>query len=250
MDIWVYELPVGPLTRLTFEGQDDDPNWTPDGKRILFDSDREGGNALWLVPWDGSGTAERVLDRPNELYRTSWLPDGGFLFDERAPNGMSDIGLAVPGRPDSAHLLLSNPYSEGWPAASPDGRWLAYQSNESGRDEIYLRPLRGEGTRRQISRGGGVSPVWARSGRELFFESGAGDSLLAARIDVQNDGAVDELKALFPLRQSGLGFDVFPGDSLFLTFDSPEAAGERALPAVVVHNFSAELEARLGGRMK
>jgi eukaryotic-like serine/threonine-protein kinase len=251
MDVWVYELPAGPLTRVTFEGRDDDPSWTPDGKRILFDSDREGGNALWMVPWDGSGKAERVLDRQKEAYRTSWLPGGReFLFQEQTGAGSSDIGIAVLDQPDSVRMLLTSPFSETWPAASPDGRWLAYQSDESGRNEIYLRPLRGEGTRRQVSRQGGASPVWARSGRELFFESAAGDSLFAARIDAQNDGAVQDIQALFPLRQSGLGFDVFPGDSLFLVFDPPQAVGDRAQPAVVVHNFEAELESRMGTARK
>jgi Tol biopolymer transport system component len=248
MDIWVYELPAGPLSRLTFEaGVDDDPDWTPDGKRILFDSQRGGGNALWMVPWDGSGTAELVLDRPGNLYRTSWLPGGHeFLFDERNPSGSSDVGLAVLGRPDSVQKLLSSPFSESVPVVSPNGRWLAYQSNESGRDEVYVRPLRGEGTRRQVSRQGGAMPVWARSGRELFFEGASGDSLYAARIDGQNDGAVQGIQSLFPLRQSGIGYDVFPGDSLFILFDPPQAVGDRAQPAVVVHNFDAELEARMG----
>ncbi|MGH7497535.1 MAG: protein kinase domain-containing protein [Gemmatimonadales bacterium] len=246
MDIWVYELPAGPLTRLTFEGRDDDPDWTPDGKRILFDSDREGGNAFWITAWDGSGKAERILDRPKDAYHTSWLPGGReFLFDEQTPGGSQDIGLAVLGQPDSTRMLLTSPFSESWPAASPDGRWLAYQSDESGSNEVYLRPLRGEGTRRQVSRHGGAYPMWARSGRELFFESGAGDSLLAARIDVQHDGAIESVDALFPMRTSQLGFDVFPGDSLFIVFDPPQAVGQRALPVVVVHNFDAELEARM-----
>jgi serine/threonine-protein kinase len=247
MNIWAYELPAGPLTRLTFEGRDDDPAWTPDGKRILFDSDRGGDNALWWTPWDGSGTAEPVLDRKKRMYRTSWLPGGReFLFEEQGATGAVDIGIAVVGQPDSTRMLLTGPYSEAWPAASPDGRWLAYQSDESGRNEIYVRPLRGEGTRRQVSRQGGVSPVWARSGRELYFESASGDSLFAARIDAQNDAAVQSVAPLFPLRQSGLGFDVFPGDSLFIVFDPPQAVGDRPEPAVVVHNFDAELEARMG----
>jgi serine/threonine-protein kinase len=251
MDIWAYELPAGPLTRLTFEGRDDDPSWTPDGKRILFDSDRGGDNALWWTPWDGSGAAERALDRQKLLYRTSWLPGGHeFLFDEQAAGGSSDIGIAVVGQPDSTRMLLTGPFGEFWPAASPDGRWLAYQSDESGRNEIYVRPLRGEGTRRQVSRQGGVSPVWARSGRELFFESVAGDSLFAARIDAQNDAAVQSVEALFALRQSALGFDVFPGDSLFIVLDSPQALGDRVQPAVVVHNFDAEIEARMGAGRK
>jgi len=251
-DVWVYELPAGPLTRITFEpGPDDDPDWTPDGKRILFDSPREGSITLWITPWDGSGKAERVLHRPNIQDRTSWLPGGReFLFQEHVNNGPYDIGIAVLGQPDSVRMLLTSPFNESWPVASPDGRWLAYQSDESGRNEIYLRPLRGEGTRRQVSRQGGAVPVWARSGRELFFESATGDSLFAARIDAQNDGAVQGIQALFALRQSGIGFDVFPGDSLFLVFDSPQVVGDRAQPAVVVHNFDAELETRMGTARK
>jgi hypothetical protein len=92
--------------------------------------------------------------------------------------------------------------------------------------------------------------VWARSGRELFFESAAGDSLFAARIDAANDAAVQSVEALFALRQSGLGFDVFPGDSLLIVLDSPQAAGDRVQPAVVVHNFDAEIEARMGAGRK
>jgi Tol biopolymer transport system component len=246
----VYELPSGPLTRVTFEGSDDDPNWTPDGKRILFDSDRNGGNALWITPWDGSGAAERVLDRAKELYRTSWLPGGReFVFQENPRGGSSDIGIATLGQ-DSVRMLLAGPFNEDWPAVSPDGRWLAYQSNESGRNEVYVRPLKGEGTRRQVSRAGGVSPAWSRSGRELYFESSTGDSLLAARIDAGSDATVEDVHALFALRASGIGFDVFPGDSLFLVFDSPQAVGDRPRPAIVVHNFDAELEGRLAAGRK
>jgi serine/threonine-protein kinase len=143
-------------------------------------------------------------------------------------------------------MLLSNPYSESWPAASPDGRWLAYQSNESGREEIYVRPLLGAGTRRQISRRGGVSPSWGRSGRKLFFESAAGDSLFAAAITFEGEVEVQHLESVVPLRQSGLGFGVFPGDSAFVVLDPPPGSDSRARPAVVVYNFLAELEARLG----
>jgi Tol biopolymer transport system component len=246
MDIWVYELPAGPLTRLSFEGYDDDPSWTPDGKRVLFDSDRGGDNAFWIAPWDGSGAAEQVLDRVGNLFRTSWLPGSrGFLFDERAPSGSSDIGIGVLGHPDSVRMLLSNPYSESWPAVSPDGRWLAYQSNESGRDEIYVRPLRGEGTRRQVSRRGGVSPVWGRDGQRLYFEAGSGDSLFSADMNLQGDVEIKRLQSLLPLRQSGLGFDVFPGDSLFVVVDLPSEAGGGAQAAMVVYNYIVELEARL-----
>jgi serine/threonine-protein kinase len=251
-DLWVYELPSGPLTRLTTEpGVDDDPTWTPDGKRILFDAQRKGQNALWIIPWDGSGSPELVLDRKKNLYRTSWLPGGReFLFDERAADGAGDVGIGTLGQADSSRLLLTGSFSETDPVASPDGRWLAYQSNESGRDEIYVRPLRGEGTRRQISRQGGIYPRWAWSGRELFFQGGSGDTLMAARLDLQHDAAALSIEALFPLRQRDVGFDVFPGDSLFVVFAPPESEGDQSRPAVVIHNFDAVLEASAAGAVK
>jgi len=247
MDVWVYELPAGPLTRLTFDGRDDDPSWTPDGSRILFNSDRGDNNALYLKPWDGSGEAELVLDRENILWRTSWLPDGlRFVFYERGPNS-ADVGLAQIGQPDSTRMLLTWSFDELRAVVSPDGRWLAYSSNESGQSEVYVRPLEGAGTRRQVSLQGGSTPVWSRGGAELFFV--AGDSLYAAQMNTAGDISIEQINALFPMQWANLGYDVMPGDSLFVAF---QAVGEEtgATPVVVVHNFTTELEARLarGGR--
>jgi hypothetical protein len=148
-------------------------------------------------------------------------------------------------------MLLAGPFNENYPVVSPDGRWLAYSSDESGREEIYLRPLHGEGTRRQVSRQGGTNPVWGRSGRELFFHSVTGDSLLSAKLILQGDAlTVQSIGGLFSLRTSAIGFDVFPGDSLFVEFEPPAAAGDQVQPAVVVYNFDRELEERLRGTAK
>jgi serine/threonine-protein kinase len=244
-DIWVYEMPAGPLTRLTFGGRNDGPSWTPDGARILFHADRGVSNALWLMPWDGSAEAVKVLDRGKDLWRTSWLPDGRrFLFDEQLVAGTTDIGIATLGQPDSTRLLLTGPFDERLPAASPDGRWLAYQSTESGRDEIYVRPLDRPGARRQVSRSGGRTPVWARSGRELFFVSSGRDSLTAARLDVAKDAEVLRVTTLFQLRRATLGYDVLPGDSLFIVIE-PKVTDRGRGAVVVVSNFAAELQSRM-----
>ena len=243
MDVWIYELPTGPLTRLTFEGRDDDPSWTPDGRRVLFNSDRKGTGALYWKPWDGSGPAEMVLDREGRLWRSSWLPDGRrFVFYEADSDGGEDVGLAMIGEPDSTRMLLTGRYNESWPVVSPDGRWLAYESNESGRDEVYVRPLAGAGTRRQISRRGGTSPEWAYSGRELFFLTE--DSLYSARIEAGEDIRVGGVQALFATPCCGGGYDVLPGDSLFVMFQNA-GMGESDQPVIVVHNFLAELEERM-----
>ncbi|HEX9691040.1 MAG TPA: protein kinase [Gemmatimonadales bacterium] len=250
MDIWVYELPDGPLTRLTFEGRDDDPSWTPDGRRVLFNSNRSGKNSLYWKPWDGSTAAEPVLERDGQLWRTSWLPDGRrFVFYELLPNSTNrDLGLAVVGSPDSTRALFPSPvYNEDWPAVSPDGRWLAYASNESGNSEVYVRPLEGEGTRRQVSRQGGDYAFWGRSGRELFFV--ARDSVYAAALSVDRDISIRSVRPLFELPCcSTLGVSVFPGDSLFVVFEA--ASQDQPIeqqPVVIVANFLEELKSKLGG---
>ena len=246
MDVWVYELPDGPLTRLTFDGRDDDPSWTPDGRRILFDSDRDGGKqALYWKPWDGSGEAELVLERDAPLWRTSWLPDGRrFVFYEIPPGENHDIGIAVVGQPDSTRMLLTGPYEESWPAVSPDARWLAYESDESGRSEIYVRPLDAQGLRRQVSRQGGEEPAWGHSGGELFFT--ARDSLHVAQLDTSGEIEVRDVRALFAEPCCGGGYAVLPGDTLFVMFQNRglQASGEQVF---VVHGFLAELEARMAG---
>jgi serine/threonine-protein kinase len=245
-DIWVYQLPRGPLTRLTFQGADDVPTWTPDGKRIVYDSDRDGGNALWWTAADGGGGAARILDRPEILWRASWLPDGRrFVFTAQGSTGQGDVGIATVGDSAGDRMLLSGPYDESAAAVSRDGRWFAYQSDESGRKEIYLRPFEGHGTRHQVSQGGGTYPVWSWSGRELYFQSATGDSLFAARLDTPGDGGVQDVTALFPMPQADRGFDVLPGDSLFVLTEpaGPEGPNQAM---VVVTDFTAELEARLG----
>jgi Tol biopolymer transport system component len=188
------------------------------------------------------------LERDGNLWRTSWLPDGRrFVFYEVvAGSANRDLGLATVGAPDSTRMLFPSPnYSEDWPAVSPDGRWVAYVSNESGVSEVYVRPLEGMGTRRQVSRQGGDSPAWARSGRELFFTSG--DSLYTAALAIGDDIQVRSVQPLFELPCcSEVGFAVFPDDSTFVGFEfESEGAEPDEQPVVIVHNFLSELQARL-----
>jgi len=244
-EIWVYELPAGPLTRLTFvDGPDFAPTWTPDGSRVLYSSGR-GGNkdALYLQAWDGNGAAERVLQRVEDVYRTSWLPDGDHFAFEKSKEvfGPRDIQLSSLSAPDSVRPLVVGPFDERWPAVSPDGRWLAYQSDESGRSEIYVRPLEGRAARRQISRQGGERPAWGSSGREIFFKNQ--DTLYAARLDGREDVVVRDIQPLFKMSVPGSDFAVAPGDSLFLVIE-PTSGSNVMRPVVAVLNFDRELEAR------
>ena len=170
----MYDLARDTLTPLTFaEGTlNDDPVWAPDGKRIALGSVKEGQppNISWQ-PSDGSGGLELLTTAESIPNPTSWSRDGRFLaFFRTGPNTQRDIWvLRLNDR--KAEPFLTTPFTEGAPSFSPDGRWLAYVSDESGRPEIYVQPYPGPGGKWQISTDGGTEPLWNRSGRELFYRT-------------------------------------------------------------------------------
>jgi Tol biopolymer transport system component len=187
-DIWVKDLDRDTPSRLSFlPGQNRFPVWTPDGKNIVFQSTNPAAPGMYWIRSDGSGEAQRLTDGKHQEAPNSFSPDGKRLAFYQMGNGTSmDIftapvdsdpgrGSTLPGsagvRLGKAELFLGTPFLEVLPAFSPDGRWLAYQSNESGTFEVYVRPFPGPGGRWQISTGGGLFPVWSREGRELLFET-------------------------------------------------------------------------------
>ena len=234
-DIWIYEMPAGPLTRLSLEGGASATTWSRDGNEIFF---VRTGDA-YRTRSDGSRPAEPVLDRERTLARLALSPDGERMYYQEGP-GEWDIGVYTLGVEGSDSLVLAGNYWEGHPAISPDGRWIAYYSNESGtRTQLYVRPLYGPGRKHQISVDGGSRPRWSSDGTELFFAGDPGDvsrSLSVARLDVgEEDLDVVEVRRLFDM--PSYNYDVFPGDSLFVVL-MPES-GENATPEemIVVANF-------------
>jgi serine/threonine-protein kinase len=170
IDIWVLELARETMTRLTFEGGNDSiPLWTPDGKHVSFSSDRAGGWNVFSVPSDGSGQPVQLTKSDHPTTATSWSSDGKLLaFQQVRPETKLDIGvLSV--EDGEEKIFLATPFDEFQPTFSPDGRWLAYTSNESGREEVYVRAFPGPGGKWQISTEGGAHPMWAPSGGELFY---------------------------------------------------------------------------------
>jgi eukaryotic-like serine/threonine-protein kinase len=173
-DIWVWDNVRGTLTRLTFDASEEvSPLWTADGTRIAFASRDKG---IFWKAIDGTDESQRLLDTPRAL-PSAWAPDGTLLYYT------SDIGrLSMAGAPKAETLLGTN-FVEARPALSPDGRWLAYESNESGQFEIYVRPFpdisRG---RWLVSTSGGVDPLWAPDGHALFYRSSMGTSLPNQRL--------------------------------------------------------------------
>ena len=167
-DIWVWDVARTLLTRLTLgAGLDRRPVWTPNGQRIVFSSQQEGGTHLFWQAADGTGVVELLAESANSQFPTSFSPDGARLvFADSA----SDIAVLTLADERQMAPLIQTTFIERNGEISPDGRWLAYQSNESGQEEIYVRPFPDvDAGRWPVSTGGGSRPLWARSGEELFY---------------------------------------------------------------------------------
>jgi serine/threonine-protein kinase len=177
-DIWVYDITRGTLARLTLgAGVHDWPIWTPDGKGVTFASRNAGSVDLFSRLTDGSGSEERLtageFRNPSP---DSYSPDGRVLVS----GADGDIWVLPMDGDRKPQPFLRTPFTESHPRISPDGRWLAYRSNESGRFEVYVRPFPGPGERHLISTDGATEPVWSRGGQELFYRSG--DQMMAVDI--------------------------------------------------------------------
>ena len=185
-DIWIYEQARGAVTRLTVEpGEDETPLWSPDGSRIAYTSQRSGQKrAIHVRPADGSGAETLLGSSDYHVHLTSWAPDGKTIaYQESHPSTGWDIWLLPLEGDRKPGPLLNTEFDETSAVFSPDGRWLAYASTQSGRNEVYVQPYPGPGARTQISTDGGISPLWSRNGRELFYR--AGERIMAISIETR-----------------------------------------------------------------
>ena len=214
-DIWVFDLRKNSKAKLTFDQHSFSPVWSPDGKRLAFDRVDADGDTIIAKDVSGSG-AEEVLFKlpiqrgnaggesaPQKLYPLGWTPDGKYLI-YRGPGEVSALAL------DAGHKstpLFSTKIGCGV-ALSPDGRWLAYSSSESGLPEIYVVPFHAApdgtpsiaGGKWQVSNGGGTTPAWQGDGKELFFTNGSFNTLMSANVGITGDHfQSDKPQALFDL---------------------------------------------------
>ena len=248
IDIWIYDIGRNTFTRLTTEGANVRPEWTPDGKNIVFISERGGKARIWRQPADGSGPAEILYEPEVEPFEALVSPDQKWLIVRTAPGAKysRDI-LAVTLTPDRAVTpLVTSPYTESLPRLSPDGHWLAYQSNETERFEIYVRPFPGSGARVQVSDNGGTEAIWGKDGRSLHYRGPLGE-IVKVSVTTGKDFSIGARSVVhsgdYLTDSSHPNWDVAPnGDFLLLKRAGAESQ------TIVVHNWARELRARIEAR--
>jgi serine/threonine-protein kinase len=242
--LWIYDLGRGTLTRLTAPSLIPFPIWTADGKRVTFSALLSGAINICWMPADGSGAVEGLTTSEDFHSPGSWSPDSQVLaFSELDPTTGYDIWMLGLQRERKPRPFLQTASNECGPMFSPDGHWLAYVSDESGRLEVYLRPYPGPGGKWQISTEGGAEPVWAPNGRELFYRNG--DKMMTAAVEIKPVFAASTPKLLFEGHYEAGNFferdyDVSPDGQRFLMIKASEQeSATTQLNAVL--NWSDEL---------
>ena len=251
---WLYDLSSDTLRRLTFEGKVNNfPSWTPDGKHLAFASDKAGFSDIFWQLADGAGGFEQLTNL-EYAHPNSWSPDGQLLafVQGTATKGYGIWVLRMADR--KAQPLLQTAIDETAPRFSPDGHWLAYASDESGRSEVFIQPYPGPGGKWQISTEGGTEPMWNPNGRELFYRSG--DKMMAVDITTQPPFSAGKPRMLFSgpylpdWTALGTNYDISPDGRRFLMVkpvDSPDAGPAQIN---VVLNWFEELKHRVPPRTK
>jgi len=250
-DLWVKQLDTGPLSRLTFEGTSNiRATWSPNGESLRFLSNRAGNYDLWTKRADGSGAAELVLDQEAQIFEARYSSDGTWLVFRVGAFQASDIYAIRPGVDSVAVPLEVTEFQELSISLSPNDRWLAYVSNNTGRDEVYVRPFppdAGSGLV-QVSTDGGTGPVWAHSGRELFYRNGANE-LVAVQFTEDPTFATVREDVLFSMdgyltARGHAMYDVSPDDQRFVMLRMGDVGSDSEL--ILVENWAEELRQRMG----
>jgi serine/threonine-protein kinase len=262
-DIWLWDLARATLTRVTVDqGFDTFPVWTPDGRRLLFSSERAGARNLFAQAADGTGAIERLTETTTVQSSSSISPDGAWLvFTDTLPGTGQDVMLLPLGGDRKPAPLIQTPFTERNGEISPDGRWIAYEANDSVRFEIYVRPFpKVMDGRWQVSTGGGTRPLWARNGQELFYRAVVPTAVWTTpfpmgalmRVGVERSATwaatapvpLFEGRYLMGMLGSAIGrtYDISPDGRRFLMIKPVPSTRTESTSIVVVQNWQEELK--------
>jgi len=257
LDIWTFDLARKTLTRLTMDpAVDGYPVWTPDGRRIIFESNRGGGVFnLYSQAADGTGVPEALTKSQNSVWPHSISPDGTrMVLHETGSKTGDDLDVLVMDGKSKPEPLIQTAFSEQHGEISPDGRWLAYDSNDSGQQQVHVRPFPNVNSGHwQVSPSGGSKPVWAHNGKELFYLSGR--AMMAVPVQTTTSFSAGNPVKLFegPYFSGGSArvYDVSRDGQKFLMIKEPPTTTDLTATQasmVVVLNWTEELKARLSAR--
>jgi serine/threonine-protein kinase len=259
--IWLYDFARGTLSRLTQAARSAVPIWTPDGERITYSAAANGPDGLYSVRSDGGGASELLFTSPRNLVAGTWTPDGRTLLYYAIPGDATtaaEVGITMlaQGRDDKSARAVSSINRAGGIDISPDGRWVAYQSPESGQQEVYVDAYPGPGPHFQVSTNGGGSPVWRADGRELFYAEPARQigqqqpgpvdvRMMAVAVTTQPTMIFGTPRPLFSGRFSmnapARGYDVTGDGQRFYLLQERERADDVVRGVTVVQNWFSEL---------
>ncbi|RPI27896.1 MAG: hypothetical protein EHM61_06915 [Acidobacteria bacterium] len=252
--VWVYDLNRDTNTNLTSEGLANWVTWNPDSKRLVFGWSKAGVSNLYWQAVDKSSPIEPLTSRSEyNQFAGSWSPDGEMLAFVQWPREISSEILIINVRDRTVTPFLNSPSDERFPEFSPDGRWIAYGSNESGRREVYVKSFSGSGEKYQVSHEGGQEPLWSRNGKQLYYrrlsDAGAYDLTQVWVVDVQVEPAFSMSKARLLFEQSGSGlsdpirgWDISLDGTRFLMVKVGETKPQPVTEMILVQNWFEELK--------
>lgn len=250
-DVWVYDTLHGTPSRLTFKANNWPALWAPDGKRVLFSSDESGVKNLYLANADGSGQVERLTTSVYDQLPAAWSAQNNTILFLQFQNDISQIWVLPMDGDRKPKLFLESRVSLRYPEFSPDGRWVAYVSGESGTFQIYVQPYPGPGEKVRISTTESTHPIWTANGREILFR-GNSQEFFAAAVKSFNPFQTEEPHLVYSEKSGGFSsttpvraWDATSDGQRFIVTRDEESKDKPVTQVQIVLNWAEELKRRV-----